>query len=137
LPSQAKPSVPNAADDWKWRGPHGLELAIINFKLALPGWWFTVGECQVSADASCGPTRESEHLALIRLDKRFDDGFHADLPQPASMADALRNVMAQAASAIEAATAGETPQSGSTEGESATRQGDAQTTGPSTQGSNP
>jgi hypothetical protein len=110
--SQAEPevsalraSIPSAADDWKWRNPRGLEAAIIDFKLALPGWWFTVGECQVSADASCGPTRESVHLDLIKVDKRFDDGFHADLPQPASMADALRDVMAQAMSAIEAADA--------------------------------
>lgn len=81
----------------------GLEAAIGQFKAELPGWWFTVGECQVSADASCGPTRESAHLALIPVDHRFDDGFHADLPQPARMADALRDVMRQAFEAIQAA----------------------------------
>ena len=86
--------------DWQTYPPYGLENAIKAFKAALPGWWFTVGECQVSADASCAPTRESEHINLIPQDRRFDDGFHADLPQPASMADALDNVMQQALAAI-------------------------------------
>lgn len=90
------------APDWRWRSPQGLEMAIIAFKLALPGWWFTVGECQVSADASCGPTRDSPHIALIPVDRRFDDGFHADLPQPASMAAALLDVQTQALDALAA-----------------------------------
>ena len=89
--------------DWKSRPVNGLEAAIAEFKAALPGWWFTVGECQVSADGSCGPTRESAHINLIPLDQRFDSGFHADLPQPASMADALRTIQAEALAAIEAA----------------------------------
>lgn len=82
--------------DWKTTAPDGMELAIVMFKEALPGWWYSVGECQVSADASCGPTRESDDIELIPLDRRFDDGFHADLPQPATMADALRTVMQEA-----------------------------------------
>lgn len=86
--------------EWQTAPATGLEAAIAEFKARLPGWWFTVGECQVSADGSCGPTRESEHIALIPLDRRFDDGFHADLPQPATMADALRDVMNQALAAI-------------------------------------
>lgn len=124
--SPAKPGIPNADDapDWKWQGPHGLELAIIEFKLALPGWWFTVGECQVSADASCGPTRESPEIDLIKYDRRFDDGFHADLPQPASIADALRNVMTQAAQAIEARRA-VNAEGGAVGDESAVANGDA------------
>lgn len=85
---------------WQTRQPDGLEAAIVEFKAALPGWWFSVGECQVSADASCGPTRESPHIKLIPEDRRFDDGFHADLEQPATMADALRDVMGQALGAI-------------------------------------
>ena len=82
--------------DWKTIAPTGLENAIGLFKHLLPGWWFTVGECQVSADASCGPTRESDDIALIPRDARFDSGFHVDLPQPATMADALRAVMQEA-----------------------------------------
>ena len=80
---------------WQEAPAAGLETAIDAFKVVLPGWWFTVGECQVSADASCGPTRESPDIGLIPIDRRFDDGFHADLPQPATMAEALRTVMAQ------------------------------------------
>lgn len=86
--------------DWRTTAPDGIENAIKAFKAALPGWWFTVGECQVSADASCGPTRESEHIKLVEKDRRFDDGFHADLPQPNTMANALANVMQQALAAI-------------------------------------
>ncbi len=86
--------------NWQQSAPTGLEQEIANFKRDLPGWWFSVGECQVSADASCGPTRESRHIELIQVDPRFDDGFHADLPQPASMADALRVVRLEATIAV-------------------------------------
>ncbi len=82
--------------DWKTSAPEGLEAAIAEFKAMLPGWWYSTGECQVSADASCGPTRESPDIELIAKDRRFDDGFHADLLQPATLADALRDVMQQA-----------------------------------------
>lgn len=81
---------------WQTSDPEGLEDAIREFKASLPGWWFSIGECQVSADASCGPTSESPDIKLIAKDRRFDDGFHADLLQPATMADALRDVMQQA-----------------------------------------
>ena len=85
---------------WQEDEPTGLEEAVIRFKRELPGWWYSVGECQVSADASCGPTRQSEHICLIPQDRRFDDGFHADLPMPASMADALDTVRCEAKEAI-------------------------------------
>src|SRR3546814_15729763 len=68
----------------------------LDFKAALPGWWFSVCECQVSCDASCAPTRESPDIALIEHDERFDLGFDADLPQPSTLAQALRSVMADA-----------------------------------------
>ncbi len=84
---------------WQTSPATGLEQAIAEFKAALPGWWYSVAECQVSADASCAPTRESPDISLIELDGRFDSGFHADLLQPATMADALRDVMAQALAA--------------------------------------
>jgi len=92
--------------DWKTSQPEGLEQAIAQFKASLPGWWFSVSECQVSADASCGPTIESPDIALISADRRFDDGFHADLPQPATMADALKDVMDQALAALRAGRQG-------------------------------
>lgn len=87
---------------WHKEKPFGLEDAIIRFKQDLPGWWYSIGECQVSCDASCGPTRDSAHIALIAKDKRFDDGFHADLPQPSTLADALDDVRLQALDAIKA-----------------------------------
>lgn len=67
----------------------GIESAIERFKAALPGWWYTLGECERSCDASCAPTRESQDLALIPFDERFNSGFHCDLPQPSTLADAL------------------------------------------------
>ena len=82
--------------DWITSRAIGLEAAIAVFKTALPGWWFSVGECQVSADASCGPTRESPDIDLIPQDERFDSGFHADLPQPSTMTAALFTVMNEA-----------------------------------------
>lgn len=77
----------------------GLEAAIAEFKAALPGWWFSVGECQVSCDASCAPTRESPDIGLIPRDSRFDAGFHIDITQPSTLADALRDVRQQALAA--------------------------------------
>ena len=81
---------------WQSAPAIGLEAAIAEFKAALPGWWFSVCECQVSADASCGPTSESSDVELIPCDDRFDSGFHADLHQPATLAEALRDVMREA-----------------------------------------
>lgn len=83
--------------DWRDRPQIDLEAAIGEFKAALPGWWYSVCECQVSCDASCAPTVESPHINLIRdSDDAFDSGFHADLRQPSTLAEALRNVMNQA-----------------------------------------
>lgn len=88
--------------DWKLKDQDSLSDAIREFKSALPGWWYSVGECQVTCDASCGPTRESWDIMLIPHDQRFDDGFHVDLPNPATLAEALRHVMRDALAAIKA-----------------------------------
>lgn len=90
--------------DWHTVPQFDLETAILEFKSALPGWWYSVCECQVSCDASCGPTVESPHIALIKeAGDQFDAGFHADLRQPSSLAQALRTVMREALAAIEVA----------------------------------
>ena len=86
--------------DWQTQGHPHLESTIAQFKEALPGWWYSIGECQVSCDASCGPTSESEHIAFIPKDRRFDDGFHVDLQQPSSLGQALLTVMTEARQAI-------------------------------------
>lgn len=82
--------------DWRTSPATDLEAAIAEFKAALPGWWYSVCECQVSCDASCAPTRESADIALVESRNQFDDGFHVDLPQPSSLAQALRHVMLEA-----------------------------------------
>jgi hypothetical protein len=66
------------------------------FKQTLPGWWYSVCECQVSCDASCAPTVESTDIALVEHNNPFDSGFHVNLAQPSSLAAALLNVMNQA-----------------------------------------
>lgn len=76
-----------------------LEATIAKFKAILPGWWYSLGECQVSCDASCSPTSLSPDIALIDRDERFNSGFHADLKQPSSLAKALSTVLAEAIAA--------------------------------------
>jgi len=85
---------------WQTAPATGLEAEIAAFKQALPGWWFSVCECQVSCDATCAPTKESPHAAWAGEDRRFDHGFDADLLQPSSLAEALRDVKEQALAAI-------------------------------------
>lgn len=86
--------------EWQSAPAIGLEAAIAEFKAKLPGWWYSVCECQVSCDATCAPTKESPHASWATEDRRFDHGFDADLPQPSTLADALRDVMNQALDAI-------------------------------------
>jgi hypothetical protein len=71
-----------------------LSAAIHEFEAALPGWWWSVGHCSVSRDASCGPESNGPdgHLLALTL---FDDGFHCD-DRTGSLADALRDVTRQA-----------------------------------------
>ena len=88
------------APDWHTAPATQLEAMIEVFKAKLPGWWFSMGECQVTCHASCAPTIESPHLDLIEHDRRFDDGFHADLPQPTTLASALSDVLSQALDAV-------------------------------------
>ena len=84
-------------NDWHTKPQSALEATIAEFKAALPGWWYSVCECQVSCDASCAPTVESPDIALIqKAGDMWDAGFHADLRQPSSLAAALRDVMEQA-----------------------------------------
>lgn len=71
-----------------------LEAAIAYFHARLPGWWFSVGACHVTADASVCPDTAGLDEWLFQtgdndVTKFFDEGFHADLYPPATMADAL------------------------------------------------
>jgi hypothetical protein len=86
--------------NWTRARQDDLGAAIAEFKARLPGWWYSVCECQVSCDASCAPTVESPHIALVEPGNHFDGGFHADLKQPSTLAEALRDVMQQALDAL-------------------------------------
>lgn len=82
-----------------------LVSVILEFQEKLPGWWWSVGNCNYSADASCyvhqsrascAPTQDSPNIERAAKGNPFDHGFHCDLAHPASMADSLRDVMRQA-----------------------------------------
>lgn len=70
-----------------------LTKAIAEFESSLPGWWWSVGHCSVSRDASCGPDRNGPDAYLLN-DRLFDNGFHYD--GEGSLADSLREVMREA-----------------------------------------
>lgn len=89
--------------DWKTEYPTDLEQAIMRFKVDFPGWWFSVCECEKSCDASCAPTRDSEHIHLVDFDDRLDKGVHIDLPQPSTLAQALDEARKEAHEAVYAA----------------------------------
>lgn len=77
-----------------WRATTDLPdllAAIEEFERLLPGWWYSLGTCSVSRDASCGPDRTGPDADLLEQ-KLFDDGFHHD-DREGSMADSLRIVM--------------------------------------------
>lgn len=78
-----------------------LPAAIAHFHENLPGWWFSVGICHVSADATVAPDRAGCDGALLDL-RFFDEGFDCDLPPPATMAQALIRVTDLAAAARDA-----------------------------------
>jgi len=84
---------------WKTAPQSDLEAAIAEFKATLPGWWYSVCECQVSCDATIAPTSESPDIALAKFGNEFDSGFSVDIPQPSTLAQALRHVMAEAIAA--------------------------------------
>ena len=72
--------------------------AIETFERTLPGWWWSIGNCSVSADASCGPDIAGPDAYLLDH-AEFDAGFHRDASQPANVADSLLDVMQQAINA--------------------------------------
>lgn len=82
--------------DWISKSQPDLESAIAAFKAEFPGWYYMLGECQVSCDATIAPTTDSEDIALIPMDERFDSGFSVDLRQPSTLAQALLHVALEA-----------------------------------------
>jgi len=76
-----------------------LRNAIERMQRELPGWWWSVGACHYSADASSGPDLKGPAAMLLKH-KVFDEGFHADLDQPSTCGQALNNVIDQALEAL-------------------------------------
>ena len=81
----------------------GLEAAIEKLHRELPGWWWSLGNCHVSADATVGPDRTGPDAHLLKL-KEFDGGIDGSLLHPATVADALLNAIELAKAAKERAT---------------------------------
>ena len=72
--------------------------AICEFEAALPGFWWSVGQCSVGAHASCSVDGNGDQSVLlngVRAGEPLDNGFHCDT-RGGSPAEALRDVMAQA-----------------------------------------
>lgn len=92
-------------DKWPENCHGGIEDVIARFKKDFPGWWYSLGECQISCDASCAPTKLSPDIELIEYDDRFNSGFHVDLLQESTLSEALEVVMEEAAEARLAALA--------------------------------
>lgn len=73
---------------WQPECTDELATAIRRLEAELPGWWWSVGACHVSADASIGPDRVGPDADLLRIES-FDCGFHSDVPQPSTCGEAL------------------------------------------------
>lgn len=76
------------ATPWQPENTSALSMAIARMERELPGWWWRVGSCHVSSDASIGPCSVGPDALLLRTDL-FDQGFHADVPHPSTCAEAL------------------------------------------------
>ena len=75
-----------------------LSAAVAEFERRLPGWWWSVGSCIESRDASCGPDISGPDADLLKIEDRvFDEAFHCDDHRDGStVADVLRAVMEEA-----------------------------------------
>ena len=87
-------------------GTDGTEFgkAVEEFEAALPGFWWSVGQCSVGAHASCavdGRGCQAHLLEGVKAGEPFDDGFHVDT-NGGTPAEALRGVMNLALKYIDA-----------------------------------
>lgn len=77
--------------------------AVSEFEAALPGFWWSVGQCNVGAHASCAVDAcgvQAHLLAGVQKAHPYDSGFHVDT-RGGSPADALRQVMCEATKYME------------------------------------
>jgi hypothetical protein len=77
---------------------HDFAQALSEFEAALPGFWWSVGQCSLGAHASCGVDGkgcQGDLLKGVKAGEPLDAGFHCDT-LGGSPAEALRDVMLQA-----------------------------------------
>lgn len=85
---------------WQPEAMSDLCVAVRRLERELPGWWWSVGACHVSADSSIGPDSDGPDAYLLSIESRiFDEGFHNDLRQPATCAEALHGAIDMALAA--------------------------------------
>ena len=75
-----------------------FEKAVQEFEAALPGFWWSVGQCSVGAHASCAVDGNGDQKHLldgVKAGDPLDVGFHCDT-KGGEPSDALRDVMEQA-----------------------------------------
>lgn len=89
-----------------WREPN-VEDVLKVFKIVLPGWWYTIGDCKVSADASIGAEGETQADFPFEVehgspfDSGFDYGGRYDTDHAPSPAKSLLIVMLMALEEID------------------------------------
>ena len=85
--------------DWQPEATDELVEAIRRIERELPGWWWSVGSCGVTAHASISPTEEASDPTL-HLIEPFAGHFDADLSRPSTAGQALNNCIDQAHAAL-------------------------------------
>ena len=88
--------VPQMTIRWK-TDTQDFPNAVAEFEAALPGFWWSVGQCSVGAHASCavdGNGVQADLLIGVAAGEPFDAGFHRDT-KGGSPAEALRDVLHQ------------------------------------------
>ncbi|MDO9381880.1 MAG: hypothetical protein Q7T86_03360 [Hyphomicrobiaceae bacterium] len=91
-----------AGSGWMPEDVEALAIAIRRVETRLPGWWWRVGACHVSADATLAPDSKGPDAHLAEYGNNFDGGFDCDLAQPATCAQALNQCIDMALAAKEA-----------------------------------
>lgn len=83
--------------DTSWQPENGNELtsAIARIERELPGWWWSVGACHVSSDATCGPDRYGPDAWMFEMidDELGEPIFDCDLRQPSTCGQSLNRAI--------------------------------------------